>query len=59
MASADTDGIASRTMSHGTVQVQWHSIVLETQVSTESNHHDTNILVAKGTVHTRLKEICA
>ena len=33
--------------------------VLETEVSTKSNHHDTNILVVKGTAHTRLKEIRA
>ena len=33
--------------------------VLETQASTESNPHGTDILVVKGTVHTRLKEICA
>ena len=33
--------------------------VLETQASTESNCHSTNILVVKGTVHTRLKGICA
>ena len=32
--------------------------VLETQASTESNC-GTNILVTKGTAHTRLKEICA
>ena len=33
--------------------------VFETPASTESNRHSTNILVAKGTVHTRLKEIHA
>ena len=33
--------------------------VLKTQASTESNHQGMNILVAKGTAHTRLKEICA
>ena len=32
---------------------------MKTQASTESNHQGTNILVVKGTVHTRLKEICA
>ena len=34
-------------------------IVLETPAFPESNHHGTNILVLKGTAHTRLKEICA
>ena len=33
--------------------------VLETQASTESNCQSTNILVVKGTAHTRLKEIRA
>ena len=33
--------------------------VLETQASTESNRHGRNILVVKGTAHTRLKEIRA
>ena len=33
--------------------------VLETEASTKLNRHDTNIQVVKGTVHTRLKEICA
>ena len=33
--------------------------VLETQASTKSNRHDTNILGVKGTAHARLKEICA
>ena len=33
--------------------------VLETQASTKSNRHGMNILVVKGTAHTRLKEICA
>ena len=33
--------------------------MLETQASTKSNHHGTNILVVKGTVHTRLKKIHA
>ena len=32
---------------------------LETPASTESNRHGTNILVVKGTAHTRLKEIRA
>ena len=32
---------------------------LETQASTESNRQGMNILVVKGTVHTRLKEIHA
>ena len=31
--------------------------VLKTQASTKSNHQGTNILVVKGTAHTRLKEI--
>ena len=31
--------------------------VLETQASTESNHHGRNILVRKGTAHKTLKEI--
>ena len=31
--------------------------VLETQASTKSNRHSSNILVVKGTVHRRLKEI--
>ena len=31
--------------------------VLETPASTELNRHGTNILVVKGTAHTRLKEI--
>ena len=30
---------------------------LETQASTESNYHGTNILVVKGTAHARMKEI--
>ena len=46
-------------MSHSTVQVQWHPRVLETQASTGSNRHGTNILVVKGTTRTRLKEIHA
>ena len=46
-------------MSCGAVQVQWRCTVLETPASTESNRHGTNILVVKGTAHTRLKEICA
>ena len=33
--------------------------VLETPASTESNHNGMNILVVKGTAHTRLKEIRA
>ena len=33
--------------------------VLETPASTELNRHGMNILVVKGTAHTRLKEICA
>ena len=33
--------------------------VLETQASNESNRHSGNILVVKGTAHTRLKEIHA
>ena len=33
--------------------------MLKTQASTESNHQGTNILVVKGTAHTRLKEIHA
>ena len=33
--------------------------VLETEASTKLNRHDTNILVVKGTAHTKLKEICA
>ena len=44
-------------MAHGTVQVQWHLTFV--QYSTESNHHDMNILVVKGTAHTKLKEIRA
>ena len=32
---------------------------LETQASTESNRHGTNILVVKGNAHARLKEIRA
>ena len=31
--------------------------VLETQASTESNRHSTNIVVVKGTAHAGLKEI--
>ena len=48
-------------MSCGTVQVMVSNIctVLETQASTESNRHNTNILVVKGTAHARLKEIHA
>ena len=44
-----------------THNVTWSnvSIVLETEASTKSNRHDMNILVEKGTVHTRLKEIHA
>ena len=33
--------------------------VLETQASTKSNRHGTNILVVKGSAHARLKEIRA
>ena len=33
--------------------------MLETQASTESNCHGTNILVVKGTTQARLKETCA
>ena len=33
--------------------------VLKTQASTESNRHGTNVLIVKGTAHTRLKEIHA
>ena len=46
-------------MSRGTVQVQWHLLLLETQASTKSNGHSMNILVVKGSVHARLKEIRA
>ena len=46
-------------MSRGTVQVQWHLLLLETQASTKSNGHSTNILVVKGSAHARLKEIRA
>ena len=48
-----------------THNVTWYSTsaivctVLKTQASTESNHHGTNILVVKHTVHKRLKEIYA
>ena len=51
-----------------TQNVMWYSTsamasnvctVLETQASTELNHHGMNILVVKGTVHARLKEIRA
>ena len=49
-------------MSCGTVLVQWRArfvLVLETPASssTESNGNGMNILVVKGTAHTRLKEI--
>ena len=49
-------------MSCGTVLVQWRPRfvqVLETPASssTELNRNGMNILVVKGTVHTRLKEI--
>ena len=56
-----TGGITSHTMLHDTVQVMASNIctVLETPASTESNRHSTNILVVKGTAHTRLKEIHA
>ena len=33
--------------------------VLENQASTKLNHQGTNILVVKGTAHTKLKEIHA
>ena len=48
-----------------THNVMWYSTsemasnVLETQASTESNRHGTNIVVVKGTAHARLKEIRA
>ena len=48
-------------MSRGAVQAMASNVctVLETPAFTESNRNGTNILVVKGTVHTRLKEICA
>ena len=57
--------VASLLMLH---KVTWYSTnamasnfstVLETQASTKSNRHGRNILVVKGTVHTRLKGIRA
>jgi len=43
------------------IQVQWHPTFVQCWKLKllESNHHGTNILVVKGTAHTRLKEICA
>ena len=43
------------------VQVQWRPTFVQCWKLKlpKSNHHGTNILVVKGTVHTRLKEIRA
>ena len=50
-------------MSRGTVIVQWRPTFVQCwklhAASTKSNCNGTNILVVKGTTHTRLKEIHA